>query len=103
LFFREYIIFKNKGTNEVPVQHEKGLNDFEYFGDTPFLDAHKETYGNYEDFKRKWAGFSGDPKENKLSFLYHFIGPSYLDLVYMIFFFILSDSKPEIIILMSLW
>jgi len=63
------LIFKKRGENKVPVVHPNGLNDYEYFGDVPFLDAHKETYGNYIDFRRKWIGFSGDPKENKLSHL----------------------------------
>lgn len=63
------LIFKKKGENKVPVVHPNGLNDYEYFGDVPFLEAHKETYGNYVDFRRKWIGFSGDPRENKLSHL----------------------------------
>jgi DNA modification methylase len=61
------LIFTRNGENEVPVTHEFGLN--EYFGETPFLPAHIETYGNYEDFKKKWANFKGDPKENKMSHL----------------------------------
>ena len=40
------LIFKMKGENTVPVQHKEGLTDYDYFGDTPFLDPHKETYGN---------------------------------------------------------
>ncbi len=63
------LIFKKKGESEIPVTHPNGLNDFEYFGETPFLEAHKETYGNYSDFKHKWAGFDGDQRENKLSHL----------------------------------
>jgi len=63
------LIFKKRGENAVPVVHPNGLNDYEYFGSTPFLDAHKETYGNYTDFRHKWIGFSGDPRENKLSHL----------------------------------
>ena len=63
------LIFKKKGENKVPVTHPNGLNDYPYFGETPFLDAHKETYGNYEDFRKKWIGFSGDQRENKLSHL----------------------------------
>jgi len=63
------LIFKKKGENKVPVVHPNGLNDYEYFGDVPFLEAHKETYGNYVDFRRKWIGFAGDPRENKLSHL----------------------------------
>jgi len=50
-----------------PVTHPFGLN--EYFGETPFLPAHIETYGNYSDFKKKWKGYDGDPRENKMSHL----------------------------------
>lgn len=63
------LIFKKHGENAGPVTHLNGLNDFEYFGETPFLEAHKETYGNYIDFRRKWIGFTGDQRENKLSHL----------------------------------
>lgn len=59
------LIFKKNGDNEVPVTHPMGLN--EYFGETPFLEPHKETYGDYLEFKKKWLQFDGDPKENKLS------------------------------------
>lgn len=61
------LIFSRDGENEVPVSHPFGLLD--YFGETPFLDAHKETYGDYEAFRKKWKDFSGDPRENKLSHL----------------------------------
>ncbi len=61
------LIFTKNGDSEVPVIHPFGFT--EYFGETPFLPAHIETYGNYEDFKKKWANFKGDPKENKLSHL----------------------------------
>ena len=61
------LIFTRNGDSEVPVTHPFGLT--EYFGETPFLPAHIETYGNYEDFKKKWKNFSGDPKENKMSHL----------------------------------
>jgi len=61
------LIFTKSGENAVPVTHPFGLN--EYFGETPFLPAHIETYGNYSDFKKKWANFTGDPKENKMSHL----------------------------------
>ena len=61
------LIFTRNGDSEVPVTHPFGLN--EYFGETPFLPAHIETYGNYEDFKTKWKNFKGDPKENKMSHL----------------------------------
>jgi DNA modification methylase len=63
------LIFKKKGENTKPVEHPNGLNDFPYFGETPFLEAHKETYGNYNDFRNKWVGFTGDQRENKLSHL----------------------------------
>jgi DNA modification methylase len=59
------LIFTRNGDNEVPVTHPTGL--LEYFGSTPFLPDHAETYGNYEDFKKKWLAFNGDPRENKLS------------------------------------
>lgn len=61
------LVFTKRGENKVPVTHPFGLN--EYFGETPFLPAHIDTYGNYEDFKNKWKNFSGDPKENKMSHL----------------------------------
>lgn len=61
------LIFTRNGDSKVPVTHPFGFT--EYFGETPFLPAHIETYGNYEDFKKKWDNFQGDPKENKLSHL----------------------------------
>ena len=61
------LIFTKRGDNQVPVTHFDGLVD--YFGATPFLDAHKKTYGDYEEFKKKWEDFTGDPRENKLSHL----------------------------------
>lgn len=61
------LVFKKNGVNEIPVTHEYGLNY--YAGETPFLAAHIETYGDYEHFKCKWKDFKGDPKENKLSHL----------------------------------
>lgn len=61
------LVFTKNGENEVPVTHPFGLT--EYFGETPFLPAHIETYGNYSDFRKKWANYTGDPKENKLSHL----------------------------------
>ena len=63
------LVFKRKGEIETPVTHPNGLNDFEYFGEAPFLDAHKETYGEYASFRKKWLGFEGDQRENKLSHL----------------------------------
>jgi DNA modification methylase len=61
------LIFTKKGENKIPVTHPCGL--VEYFGETPFLEAHKETYGDYENFKKKWDLYTGDPRENKLSHL----------------------------------
>jgi len=61
------LIFTKRGENKVSVKHPCGLQ--EYFGETPFLPAHIETYGNYADFRKKWAGFDGDPRENKMSHL----------------------------------
>jgi len=61
------LIFKKKGENAVPVTHEFGLTH--YAGETPFLDAHKKTYGDYEAFRKKWAGYQGDPQGNKFSHL----------------------------------
>lgn len=63
------LVFKRKGEIETPVTHPNGLNDFEYFGETPFLESHKETYGEYASFRNKWLGFEGDQRENKLSHL----------------------------------
>ena len=61
------LIFKRDGENEVPVAHPFGLTH--YAGETPFLDAHKETYGDYDTFKKKQKNYDGDPKGNKLSHL----------------------------------
>lgn len=61
------LIFKKKGESEVPVTHPNGLNDFEYFGETPFLPPHIETYGNYKDFRNKWLTSDCPIQENKLS------------------------------------
>ncbi len=61
------LIFKRKGENAVPVEHPYGLTH--YAGATPFLDAHKNTYGDYETFRKKWEGFDGLPKDNKFAHL----------------------------------
>ena len=61
------LIFTKSGENKIPVTHEKGFT--EYFGETPFLPAHIETYGDYETFKKKWAKYDGDPFGNKMSHL----------------------------------
>lgn len=60
------LIFKKKGINKVPVTHPFGLQY--YAGARPFLPEHEETYGNYDDFKRKYKN-EKDPKLNKLSHL----------------------------------
>ena len=62
------LIFRKGGENKVAVTHENGLIDFPYFGSTPFLEMHKETYGNYENFVKKHKD-TKDPKLNKLSHL----------------------------------
>lgn len=59
------LIFTKKGENKVPVTHPYGLTH--YAGETPFLKAHEDTYGNYADFRKKWLAFKGDIRENKLS------------------------------------
>ena len=61
------LIFTKDGENQTPVTHPFGLN--EYFGEVPFLPVHIETYGNYSDFRKKWIGYDGDPRENKMSHL----------------------------------
>lgn len=63
------LVFKKSGEIETPVTHPNGLNDFPYFGETPFLDAHKKTYGSYGAFRKKWQTFKGNQRENKLSHL----------------------------------
>lgn len=62
------LIFRKGGENKTPVTHENGLVEFPYFGETPFLEMHKQTYGNYEDFVKKYSK-EKDPKKNKLSHL----------------------------------
>jgi DNA modification methylase len=62
------LIFRKGGENKIPVTHDNGLVDFPYFGSTPFLDMHKETYGDYETFLQKYKN-EKDPKKNKLSHL----------------------------------
>jgi DNA modification methylase len=58
------LIFKKKGQSETPVIHEKGFD--EYFGYIPLLPEMEETYGKWEDLKKKYE-FWDDPKSNKLS------------------------------------
>jgi DNA modification methylase len=61
------LIFRKAGENKVPVIHTNGLTDYDYFGETPFLPMHTKQYGEYNDFKKKWVKFNGDPALNKLS------------------------------------
>lgn len=61
------LIFRKGGENKVPVKHDNGLTDFDYFGATPFLPMHVEQYGEYNLFKKKWQNFDGDPALNKLA------------------------------------
>lgn len=61
------LLFRKGGENKVPVTHENGLTDFEYFGEYPFLVMHTEQYGDWGHFYHKWKNFKGDPKENKLA------------------------------------
>lgn len=58
------LIFKKRGTNEVPVTHEKGLST--YYGETPMLPAMVEQYGTFESLKKQYRNHE-DPKTNKLS------------------------------------
>jgi DNA modification methylase len=58
------LIFKKRGDNAVPVTHPFGLTH--YAGETPFLADHVETYGSFDDLKKKYEGWE-DPKTNKLS------------------------------------
>lgn len=59
------LLFKKNGECNTKVTHPYGLTH--YAGETPFLQSHIETYGNYIEFKNKWNDFNGDPRENKLS------------------------------------
>lgn len=59
------LIFKKKGQNPVPVEHPFGLTH--YAGATPFLEMHKNQFGDYETFRKKWLAYDGDPRFNKLS------------------------------------
>lgn len=61
------LLFRKGGENKVPVTHGNGLTDYPYFGSTPFLPMHEKQYGSYEHFLKKWTGFNGNPKENKLA------------------------------------
>lgn len=61
------LIFKKKGINQVPVTHEFGLHH--YAGSVPLLPEMIETYGSYDDLKKKFAGWQ-DPKTNKLSHIH---------------------------------
>lgn len=58
------LIFKKRGTNQVPVTHPVGLSH--YAGATPILPEMSEKYGTFEQLKKKYEGWE-DPKTNKLS------------------------------------
>lgn len=62
------LVFKKKGENLVPVTHNFGLRH--YAGSTPMLPEMEEKYGSYEDLKKKYTGFKGDQRENKLSHIH---------------------------------
>lgn len=62
------IVFKKDGENEVPVTHEFGLTY--YAGSTPMLPEMEEKYGTYENLKKKYVGFKGDQRANKLSHIH---------------------------------
>lgn len=70
------LIFKKKGINEVPVTHPKGLSY--YAGSVPMLPEMVETYGPFEDMKKKYHNHQ-DPKTNKLS---HIIWQRYASAVW---------------------
>lgn len=58
------LLFKKKGQNKVPVTHPDGFS--EYYGAHPMLPELEETYGSFEDLKKKYRDHK-DPKTNKLS------------------------------------
>ena len=62
------LIFKKNGENEIPVTHEHGLSY--YAGSVPMLPEMIEKYGSYENLKKKYTGFKGDQRENKLSHIH---------------------------------
>jgi DNA modification methylase len=61
------MIFKKKGDNIIPVTHPYGLTH--YAGSVPMLPEMVESYGPYEDLKKKFTGWP-DPKTNKLSHIH---------------------------------
>lgn len=56
------LIFVKGGENQVPVTHEKGLDN--YYGSTPLLPEMIEKYGTWEQILLKYKGWK-DPKTNK--------------------------------------
>jgi DNA modification methylase len=58
------LIFKKRGTNAVPVEHQSGLKY--YAGSMPILPYMGDKYGTFEDLKKKYKDWK-DPKTNKLS------------------------------------
>lgn len=63
------LIFQKKGENPIPVTHETGLGlgIGYYAGATPLSPDMIEKYGQFEDIKKKFLGWTGDQRENKLS------------------------------------
>lgn len=60
------LIFRKGGENKIPVTHDLGLIDYDYFGSVPLTNDMIEKYGKYEDLKKKYKNVT-DPKINKLS------------------------------------
>lgn len=63
------LIFRKGGENKVPVSHENGLTEFEYFGSTPLLPEMIEKYGTYESIKARYFNHK-DHKTNKLAHIH---------------------------------
>lgn len=63
------LIFQNRGENKVPVTHPDGLGFGvgHYAGETPLTPDMEAKYGTFESLKAKYAGWTGDHRENKLS------------------------------------
>ena len=63
------LIFQNKGENAVPVTHPDGLGlgIGYYAGETPLTPEMEKKYGTFEKIKKKYLGWTGDQRENKLS------------------------------------
>lgn len=63
------LIFRKGGENRIPVSHENGLTEFEYFGSTPLLPEMVEKYGAYETIKARFKNHT-DHKTNKLAHIH---------------------------------